>query len=106
MIEFAGAVLVGYGLIRRQSSLTMPLLPVDLFKRPVFALSVTTAVCTFVAQGIAFVALPFYFQDVIGRSFYLEPEPPLGYFSRAFFLPLLQEFIRRRPQSKVVRRNR
>jgi DHA2 family multidrug resistance protein-like MFS transporter len=39
-----------------------------LFKRPIFALSVTTAVCTFVAQGIAFVALPFYFQDVIGRS--------------------------------------
>ena len=46
----------------RQSSLAMPLLPVDLFKRPIFALSVTTAVCTFVAQGIAFVALPFYFR--------------------------------------------
>jgi DHA2 family multidrug resistance protein-like MFS transporter len=68
VLEFAGAVLVGYALIRRQGSLAMPLLPVDLFKRPVFALSVTTAVCTFVAQGIAFVALPFYFQDVIGRS--------------------------------------
>ena len=46
----------------------MPLLPVDLFRRPVFALSVTTSVCAFVAQGIVFVALPFYFQDVIGRS--------------------------------------
>ena len=66
--ELAGAVLVGYALIRRQNSLPMPLLPVDLFKRPVFALSVTTSVCTFVAQGIVFVALPFYFQDVIGRS--------------------------------------
>ena len=50
------------------NSLAMPLLPVDLFKRPVFALSVTTSVCAFVAQGIVFVALPFYFQDVIGRS--------------------------------------
>jgi DHA2 family multidrug resistance protein-like MFS transporter len=68
VIEFAGAILVGYILIRRQSSLAMPLLPVDLFKLPIFALSVTTAVCTFVGQGIAFVALPFYFQDVIGRS--------------------------------------
>lgn len=67
-IEFAGAAAVGYALIRRQNSLAMPLLPVDLFKRPIFALSVATAVCTFVAQGIAFVALPFYFQDVIGRS--------------------------------------
>lgn len=68
VIELAGAVLVGYALIRRQGSLAMPLLPVDLFKRPIFALSVTTAVCTFVAQGVAFVALPFYFQDAIGRS--------------------------------------
>jgi DHA2 family multidrug resistance protein-like MFS transporter len=67
-LEFTGAVLVGYVLIRRQNSLTMPLLPVDLFKRPVFALSVTTSVSAFVAQGIVFVALPFYFQDVIGRS--------------------------------------
>jgi MFS transporter, DHA2 family, multidrug resistance protein len=66
--ELAGAVLAGYALVRRQSSLVMPLLPVDLFKRPIFALSVTTSVCAFVAQGIVFVALPFYFQDVIGRS--------------------------------------
>jgi hypothetical protein len=27
-----------------------------------------------------------YNQDTIGRSFYLEPEPPLGRFSKAFFL--------------------
>jgi MFS transporter, DHA2 family, multidrug resistance protein len=66
--EMAGAVVVGYALVRRQTSLSMPLLPIDLFKRPVFALSVTTSVCAFVAQGIVFVALPFYFQDVIGRS--------------------------------------
>src|SRR6202035_893146 len=66
--ELAGALLVGYVLVSRQSSLAMPLLPVDLFKRPVFALSVATSVCAFVAQGIVFVALPFYFQDVIGRS--------------------------------------
>jgi hypothetical protein len=25
-----------------------------------------------------------YNQDVIGQSFYLEPEPPLGHFSKAF----------------------
>ena len=47
-----------------------------------------------------------YNQDVIGRSFYLEPEPPLGYFSKAFFLPLLQEFIRRRAQARAVDRRR
>jgi hypothetical protein len=43
-----------------------------------------------------------YNQDIIGQSFYLEPEPPLGYFSTAFFLPLMQEFIRRRMQAKAV----
>ena len=64
----AGALLVGYVLVRRQNALVMPLLPIDLFRRPIFALSVATSICTFVAQGIVFVALPFYFQDVIGRS--------------------------------------
>lgn len=46
-----------------------------------------------------------YNQDVVGHSFYLEPEPPLGYFSKAFLLPLLQEFIRRRSGARVIPRN-
>ena len=33
-----------------------------------------------------------YNQDILGRSFYLEPEPPLGRFSKAFLLPLMKEF--------------
>ena len=44
------------------------MLPVDLFKRPVFALSAVTAVCSFAAQGLAFVSLPFYFESVLHRS--------------------------------------
>ena len=67
-IELIGAIAVGTILVRRQASLSLPLLPVDLFKRPLFALSVTASVCTFVAQGIVFVTLPCYFQDVLGRS--------------------------------------
>jgi DHA2 family multidrug resistance protein-like MFS transporter len=66
--ELAGALAVGYVLVRRQAKLPMPLLPVDLFRRPVFALSIATSVTTFIAQGITFVTLPFYFQDVLGRS--------------------------------------
>jgi DHA2 family multidrug resistance protein-like MFS transporter len=66
--KFAAAIMVGWLLVRRQLSQAMPLLPVDLFRRPIFTLSVTTSVCSFVAQGIAFVALPFYFHDVIGAS--------------------------------------
>lgn len=42
--------------------------------------------------------------DVIGRSFYLEPEPPIGRFSKAFFLPMLREFIaRRKTLTEVIR---
>jgi MFS transporter, DHA2 family, multidrug resistance protein len=67
-VELVGAVFVGYVLVRRQATLSLPLLPVDLFCRPIFALSVATSVTTFVAQGITFVTLPFYFQDVLGRS--------------------------------------
>jgi DHA2 family multidrug resistance protein-like MFS transporter len=66
--EFGGAILTGYLLVRRQSNQALPLLPVDLFRRPIFALSVTTSVCSFIAQGIAFVSLPFYFHDVLGAS--------------------------------------
>jgi DHA2 family multidrug resistance protein-like MFS transporter len=67
-LELAGAVAVGYALVRRQAALSLPLLPVDLFRRPMFALSVGTSLSTFVAQGIVFVTLPFYFQDMLGRS--------------------------------------
>jgi hypothetical protein len=47
-----------------------------------------------------------YNQDTIGQSFYLEPEPPLGYFSKAFFLPLMREFISRRARTRGVNRQR
>jgi MFS transporter, DHA2 family, multidrug resistance protein len=66
--ELAGALATGWLLVRRQLTQAMPLLPVDLFCRPIFSLSVSTSVCSFVAQGIAFVALPFYFHDVLGAS--------------------------------------
>jgi hypothetical protein len=42
--------------------------------------------------------------DIIGRSFYLEPEPPIGRFSKAFFLPLLREFVARRKSLTEVSR--
>ena len=44
--------------------------------------------------------------DRVGRSFYLEPEPPIGRFSKAFFLPLLRAFIARRKEFTEVSRFR
>ncbi|GGB11129.1 hypothetical protein GCM10011491_43830 [Brucella endophytica] len=44
--------------------------------------------------------------DLVGQSFYLEPEPPIGRFSKAFFLPLLRKFIARRKAFTEVSRFR
>jgi DHA2 family multidrug resistance protein-like MFS transporter len=66
--EIAGAAVFFALLLRRQAGHTAPMLPVDLFRRPLFALSALTSVCTFAAQGLAFVSLPFYFETTLGRS--------------------------------------
>lgn len=47
-----------------------------------------------------------YNADVVGQSFYLEPDPPIGRFSKAFFLPLMREFVARRRSLKGVDRAR
>ena len=39
-----------------------------LLRRPLFALSVATALASFAAQGLAFVSLPFFFETVLHRS--------------------------------------
>jgi DHA2 family multidrug resistance protein-like MFS transporter len=66
--ELVGAVIFGALLIRRQAGHPAPMLPIDLFRRPLFSLSVATAVCSFAVQGLAFVSLPFYFEDVLHRT--------------------------------------
>jgi len=43
---------------------------------------------------------------IVGHSFYLEPDPPIGRFSKAFFLPLLRDFIARRKSFTEVSRFR
>ena len=60
------AIACAAALIHRQLGLPAPMLPVDLYRRPMFALSSLTSFCSFTAQGLAFVALPFYFQTVLG----------------------------------------
>ena len=44
------------------------MLPVDLYRRPMFALSSLTSFCSFTAWGLSFVSLPFYFQTVLGMT--------------------------------------
>jgi len=66
--ELSGAVVFGTLLVLRQLSRSFPLLPVDLLRIPLFALSVATSICSFAAQGLAYVSLPFLFQNGLGRS--------------------------------------
>ena len=68
LIEIALGAAIGVALVRRQLKLPAPLLPVDLLRRPVFALSLATSISSFGAQALAIVSLPFYFQDTLGRT--------------------------------------
>ena len=65
---FIMSITAGVFLVRRQFSRERPMLPLDLLARPVFACSIGSSICGFCAQFIAFVALPFYFHDVLGFS--------------------------------------
>jgi DHA2 family multidrug resistance protein-like MFS transporter len=78
--ELIGALVLGWLVTRRQAGHPAPMLPIDLFRIPIFALSALTAVCSFAVQGLTFVALPFFFEDVLMRSqvetgFLLTPWP-------------------------------
>jgi DHA2 family multidrug resistance protein-like MFS transporter len=66
--EAVGAVAAGVALVLRQLPQSAPLLPVDLLRIPLFTLSLATSVCSFTAQMLAYVALPFYFEDILGRT--------------------------------------
>lgn len=66
--EIVAMIVIGFFFVRRQLSLPVPLLPVDLLRIPLFSLSIGTSICSFCAQMLAMVSLPFYLQSVIGRS--------------------------------------
>ncbi|WP_428943232.1 MFS transporter [Pantoea sp. FN060301] len=68
LTEVAALLVVGFLFIRRQLRLPFPLLPVDLFRIPVFSLSIGTSVCSFCAQMLAMVSLPFFLQTVLLRD--------------------------------------
>jgi DHA2 family multidrug resistance protein-like MFS transporter len=68
LLELGTASLLGTLFVRRQTRLADPMMPIDVFKRPIFALSISAASCTFTAQGLAFVSLPFFFHTVLGRN--------------------------------------
>ena len=63
----AGAIAMGL-LVAQQSRRSTPLVPLDLMRIPLFSLSVLTSICSYAAQILAYVSLPFLFQSAQHRS--------------------------------------
>jgi DHA2 family multidrug resistance protein-like MFS transporter len=66
LVELCASVVCGLLLVRRQLDRSAPLLPVDLLSIPLFRLSAATSVCSFCAQTLALVALPFILEGAMG----------------------------------------
>ncbi|MGS0785108.1 MFS transporter [Klebsiella aerogenes] len=68
LAEVIAMLIIGFFFVRRQLRMPVPLLPIDLLRIPIFSLSICTSICSFCAQMLAMVSLPFFLQTVIGRS--------------------------------------
>ncbi len=67
-LETLAGLAVGTVLVIRELGRPRPLVPVDLLGDRLFALSVLTSVASFTAQMLAFVALPFHFENSLHYS--------------------------------------
>ncbi|HEY8976147.1 MAG TPA: MFS transporter, partial [Burkholderiaceae bacterium] len=67
-IEVGAGVVAGIVLFLRERHDARPLIPIDLLRIPVFALSTLTSICSFAAYTLAFIALPFWFQAALHRD--------------------------------------
>lgn len=61
-------IVIGILYVRRQINRSNPMLPVDLFGIRLYSLSIITSVCSFIAQNVAMIALPFLFLNSYGFS--------------------------------------
>lgn len=67
-IQIIVLLVVGTYYIHRQLNQKIPLLPIDLLRIPIFRLSIMTSICSFTAQMLAMVSLPFFLQNTLGQS--------------------------------------
>lgn len=63
------AGLAGWALVRRSREQAAPVMPIDLLRITPIAYAVGASAFSFAAQMSAFVALPFYFKQVLGYSY-------------------------------------
>lgn len=65
-LELTSGLILGTFLVRREWRRPHPLVPFDLLRDRLFALSVATSIASFAAQTLAFVSLPFFFENTLG----------------------------------------
>jgi DHA2 family multidrug resistance protein-like MFS transporter len=61
-------IAAGIVFVRRQFMLPRPMIALDLFRISAFSSASATGFATFAAQGLAFVALPFFFQEAMSKT--------------------------------------
>lgn len=79
-VEFVAASAFAVVLVQRERATGTPLLPLDLLAIPMFRLSVAASICSFAAQMLAYVALPFLLQrgfahSAVETGFLITPWP-------------------------------
>jgi len=67
-LQITAGVAFGALLVRREWPRRRPLVPFDLLRGRIFALSIATSIASFAAQTLAFVSLPFHFENTLHRS--------------------------------------
>ncbi|MDE7080561.1 MAG: MFS transporter, partial [Muribaculaceae bacterium] len=96
LILLAAALITGFFYIRRELHKPAPMLPVDLFRIRLYSLSIGTSVCSFIAQNLAMIALPFLYLECYGFSeittgFLMTPWP----LATMLTAPLAARFVER-----------
>ncbi|MDE5929369.1 MAG: MFS transporter, partial [Muribaculaceae bacterium] len=66
VVLLAVGIVAGVLYVRRQLGRPSPMLPVDLFGIRLYSLSIATSVCSFIAQNLAMISLPFMFLNSFG----------------------------------------
>ncbi len=64
----AMTIIAGSLFVRNQLHKQYPVLPFDLLRIPIFSLSICTSICSFTAQMLALVSLPFMLQHQLGYT--------------------------------------
>ncbi len=68
ILELAAGLVVVAILVMHQRAHAAPLVPVDLLRIPLFSLSILTSICSYSAQTLAMVSLPFLLEHQLARD--------------------------------------